>query len=136
MKVIALQMGFYGGVRRREGSVFEVGADEKADWFRPVDGKPDVEKARAERDEKYINLGVVSETLVARELKERGTYRNMTDDDIELVEELSKPMDENGEVGKAPGAKPPEGGEGGDDDEQVAGVAQGGKTAPATSGGE
>lgn len=95
-----------------------------------------VEKTRAERDQVYLNAGVVTEALVARELKERGTYRNMTDDDIELVEELSKPMDENGEVGKAPGAKPPEGGEGGDDDEQVAGVAQGGKTAPATSGGE
>lgn len=95
-----------------------------------------VEKTRAERDQVYINAGVVTEALVARELKERGTYRNMTDDDIELVEELSKPMDENGEVGKAPGAKPQEGGEGGDDDEQVAGVAQGGKTAPATSGGE
>lgn len=95
-----------------------------------------VEKTRAERDQVYLNAGVVTEALVARELKERGTYRNMTDDDIELVEELSKPMDENGEVGKAPGAKPPESGEGGDDDEQVAGVAQGGKTAPATSGGE
>ena len=95
-----------------------------------------VEKTRAERDQVYLNAGVVTEALVARELKERGTYRNMTDDDIELVEELSKPMDENGEVGKAPGAKSPEGGEGGDDDEQVAGVAQGGKTAPATSGGE
>lgn len=95
-----------------------------------------VEKTRAERDQVYLNAGVVTEALVARELKERGTYRNMTDDDIELVEELSKPMDENGEVGKTPGTKPPEGGEGGDDDEQVAGVAQGGKTAPATSGGE
>lgn len=52
MKVIALQVGFYGGVRRREGSVFEVGAKEKASWFRPVDGKPDVEKARAELKEK------------------------------------------------------------------------------------
>jgi len=95
-----------------------------------------VEKTRAERDQVYLNASVVTEALVARELKERGTYRNMTDKDIELVEELSKPMDENGEVGKTPGAKPPEGGEGGDDDEQVAGVAQGGKTAPATSGGE
>lgn len=95
-----------------------------------------VEKTRAERDQVYLNAGVVTEALVARELKERGTYRNMTDDDIELAEELSKPMDESGEVGKTPGAKPPEGGEGGDDDEQVAGVAQGGKTAPATSGGE
>ncbi|MGE4448581.1 MAG: DUF1073 domain-containing protein [Azospira sp.] len=95
-----------------------------------------VEKTRAERDQVYLNAGVVTEALVARELKERGTYRNMTDDDIELAEELSKPMDENGEVGKTPGAKPPEGCEGGDDDEQVAGVALGGKTAPATSGGE
>lgn len=97
-----------------------------------------VEKTRADRDHVYLNAGVVTEALVARELKERGTYRNMTDDDIELVEELSKPMDENGSFGKTPGAKPPEGGEGGDDDddEQVAGVAQGGKTAPATSGGE
>ena len=95
-----------------------------------------VEKTRADRDQVYLNAGVVTEALVARELKERGTYRNMTDDDIHLVEELSKPMDENGEVGKTPGAKLPEGGEGGDDDEQVAGVAQGSKTAPATSGGE
>lgn len=95
-----------------------------------------VEKTRAERDQVYLNAGVVTEALVARELKERGTYRNMTDEDIELVEELSKPMDESGEVGKTPGTNPPEGGEGGDDDEQVAGVAQGGKTAPATSGGE
>lgn len=77
-------------------------------WQLSEKDQADVEKARAERDEKYINLGVVSETLVAKELKERGTYRNMTDDDIELVEELSKPMDENGEVGAVPGAKPKE----------------------------
>ena len=67
-----------------------------------------VEKTRAERDQVYLNAGVVTEGLVARELKERGTYRNMTDDDIELAEELSKPMDENGEVGAVPGAKPKE----------------------------
>lgn len=78
-------------------------------WQLSEKDQADVEKARAERDEKYINLGVVSETLVAKELKERGTYRNMTDEDIELVEELSKPMDENGEVGAVPGAKPKEG---------------------------
>ena len=68
-----------------------------------------VEKTRAERDQVYLDAGVVTEALVARELKERGTYRNMTDNDIELVEELSKPMDENGEVGAVPGAKPKEG---------------------------
>lgn len=89
-----------------------------------------VEKTRAERDQIYVNLGVVPEHLVARELKERGTYRNMTDDDVELVEELNKPMDENGEVGKVPGKKTPiEPGNKGNEDEQIAGVAQGGKAA-------
>lgn len=48
MKVIATKMGFYGGVRRREGSVFEVGDKESSGWFHPVEGRPDVEKARAE----------------------------------------------------------------------------------------
>jgi len=48
MKVIATKMGFYGGARRREGSVFDVKDGEKAEWFRPVEGRPDVEKARAE----------------------------------------------------------------------------------------
>lgn len=48
MKVIATAFGFFGGARRREGAVFEVGAEDKADWFQPVDGKPDVAKARAE----------------------------------------------------------------------------------------
>ncbi len=85
-----------------------------------------IEKTRAERDQIYVQLGVVPEHLVARELKERGTYRNMTDEDVELVEELNKPMDENGEVGKVPGAKPvvPPGQED-DDENQIAGIAQG-----------
>lgn len=83
----------------------------------------DIEKTRAERDQIYVGLGVVAEHLVARDLKERGTYRNMTDEDVELVEELNQPMDENGEVGKVPSSKPAEGEN--DDDEQIAGVAQG-----------
>jgi hypothetical protein len=85
----------------------------------------DVEKTRAERDQIYVGLGVVAEHLVARDLKERGTYRNMTDDDVELVEELNQPMDENGEVGKVPGSKTAKGEGEDDDDEQIAGVAQG-----------
>ena len=83
----------------------------------------DVEKTRAERDQIYVGLGVVAEHLVARDLKERGTYRNMTDDDVALVEELNQPMDENGEIGKVPGGK--EQAAENDDDEQIAGVAQG-----------
>lgn len=78
----------------------------------------DVEKTRAERDQIYVGLGVVAEHLVARDLKERGTYRNMTDEDVELVEELNQPMDENGEVGKQP-----------NDDNQIAGIEQKGSGA-------
>lgn len=52
-----------------------------------------IEKTRAERDQIYLQTGVVSEGVVARELKEDGTYVNLTDEDIELAEELSKPMD-------------------------------------------
>jgi len=92
-------------------------------WQLSEKDQADVEKARAERDEKYINLGVVSETLVAKELKERGTYRNMTDDDIELVEELSLPMDEQGSVGNnAPSGNRE------DEINQLSGIEQSGET--------
>jgi len=90
-----------------------------------------VEKTNAERDQIYVGMGVVPEHLIARELKERGTYRNMTDEDVELVEELNKPMDENGDVGKVPGTNPTDGpGQEDDDGNQVAGIAQGGKQVP------
>jgi len=66
-----------------------------------------VEKTRAERDQIYLGLGVITEGLVARELKERGTYRNMTDDDIELAEELAEPADElNADPDVEPAAAP------------------------------
>lgn len=51
-----------------------------------------IEKTRAERDQIYLQAGVITEGVVARELKEDGTYVNLTDEDIELAAELSKPM--------------------------------------------
>jgi phage-related protein (TIGR01555 family) len=60
-----------------------------------------IEKTRAERDVAYLNAGVVTEGVVARDLKERGTYRNLTDEDVELAEELSKPMDNPSSVATA-----------------------------------
>lgn len=65
-----------------------------------------IEKTRADRDVAYLNAGVVTEGVVARDLKERGTYRNLTDKDVELAEELSKPMDNPAPVATA---KPAEG---------------------------
>lgn len=87
-----------------------------------------IEKTRAERDQIYVGMGVVPEHLVARELKERGTYRNMTDKDVDLVEELNKPMDENGEVGKVPGGRKTEIPANEDDRNQIAGIEQPGKS--------
>lgn len=53
-----------------------------------------IEKTRADRDVAYLNAGVVTEGVVARDLKERGTYRNLTDEDVKLAEELSDPINQ------------------------------------------
>lgn len=49
----------------------------------------EIEKLRAERDKIYVDLGVATEGLVARQLKDDGTYRTMEDEDVELAEELA-----------------------------------------------
>lgn len=87
----------------------------------------DTEKVRADRDKVYFDMGVVTEGLVARELKERGTYRNMTDDDVQLAEELALAMPdgtENDEDGAQLGGKK----QGEEDPEVVAGKGQKEKT--------
>lgn len=48
-----------------------------------------VEYQRAQTDQIYLQAGVVTEGIVARELKERGVYPNMTDDEIQAVEDLA-----------------------------------------------
>lgn len=48
MRVIAKAMGFYGGIRRREGQVFEVPEGTKGSWFEPVGGQPAKAKPRKE----------------------------------------------------------------------------------------
>ncbi len=48
----------------------------------------------AQRDQIYLSAGVVSEGLVASELKANGVYRTMSDEDVELAVELGKTMDD------------------------------------------
>lgn len=48
-----------------------------------------VKKTQAETDKIYFDMGVLNEGSIARELKERGTYTTMTEDDVELAEELA-----------------------------------------------
>lgn len=56
----------------------------------------EVEEKRANRDRAYVDMGAVTPGLVARELKDRGTYRAMTDDDLLDAEEGP---DEEGDTG-------------------------------------
>lgn len=44
----------------------------------------------AQRDQIYLTTGVVSEGLIASELKARNTYSSMSTEDVKLAEELSK----------------------------------------------
>ena len=55
-----------------------------------------IKKQEAETDQIYLDAGVLTEEQVARELKERGTYPNLTEDDIEDLAELNRPMDNEG----------------------------------------
>lgn len=59
-------------------------------WQLSETEQADVEKKRAERDKIYIDSGVVTEGTVAKDLKENGTYSNLTDEDVELVDNLSR----------------------------------------------
>ncbi len=49
-----------------------------------------VEKTRADMDVAYLTAGVITEGLVARELKERGTYATMGDADVQMAQELAE----------------------------------------------
>ena len=53
-----------------------------------------VDYQNAQRDQIYLTTGVVTEGLVASELKLRGTYTTMSDDDVQLAEELSAKKDD------------------------------------------
>lgn len=54
----------------------------------------DTEKTRAERDKIYFDMGVIDEGVIAADLKEVGTYANLTDEHVELAKELAEKMRE------------------------------------------
>ena len=59
----------------------------------------DTEKTRAERDKIYFDMGVIDEGVIAADLKEAGTYANLTDEHVKLAQELAEKV-------KDPEAKP------------------------------
>lgn len=63
-------------------------------WQMSDKEKAEIEKARSDRDKAYLDMGVVSEGVIAADLKEAGTYKNLTDEDVELAYELAEKVDE------------------------------------------
>jgi phage-related protein (TIGR01555 family) len=64
------------------------------------------QKTKADRDAVYLAAGVLSEGAIAKELLEDGTYKTLTQEDVDMAVELSLPMDENGNVIGKPTLKP------------------------------
>jgi len=52
----------------------------------------DLQLAIAGRDDIYLNQGVVTELIVAKELKQSDTYTNITDEDIDDLEEFQNEL--------------------------------------------
>lgn len=68
-------------------------------WQMSDKEKSEIGKTNAERDKIYLEAGVLTEGVVARELREDGTYSSLTDEDVKLAEELSEALTtENEEV--------------------------------------
>jgi hypothetical protein len=68
-------------------------------WETSDEDEADIDYKNAQRDQIYLNAGVVTEGLVASELRARGTYRSMSDEDVQLAEELSEQAQEAREAG-------------------------------------
>lgn len=63
----------------------------------------DLQFTNAQRDALYIDRDVVSELVVAKELKQEGTYTNITDEDIEELEAMPDDFNTNT---NSPGIEP------------------------------
>lgn len=77
-------------------------------WQVTAPEKATIDKTKAERDAIYLKEGVVTEGLVARQLKADNTYSMMEDDDVEMAEELALQPDPI----PVPGVPTPAGGAG------------------------
>lgn len=69
-------------------------------WQMDETEKATVEKTRADRDKLYFDMGVLTEGTIAKQLKEDGTYSVMTEEDVDLAEELAEASAEIREAGQ------------------------------------
>jgi hypothetical protein len=57
--------------------------------------RSEVEKANAERDEKYLNMGIITEPQIARQLNIDGVYSVIGEDHIKLLETMVTANDDD-----------------------------------------
>lgn len=64
-------------------------------WQLDAKVRAEVEKANAERDEKYLNMGIITEPQIARQLNIDGVYSVISEDHIKLLETMVTANDDN-----------------------------------------
>lgn len=67
-------------------------------WEMSDTDKATVEYQNAQRDQIYVMQGVITPGLAASELKQRRTYSSMSEDDVDMAQELSKANQEMDEA--------------------------------------
>lgn len=83
----------------------------KALWQMSAAEKAAIQKSNSERDITYLTEGVVTEGLIARQLKADNVYSVMEDDDVDLAVELAKhPPEPAPPAVVPPGGAPPRNG--------------------------
>ena len=71
-------------------------------WQMSDKEKAETEKIRGDRDKIYFEMGVIDEGVIAGDLKEAGTYANLTNEHVELAKQLAEKMRETEEEPKEP----------------------------------
>lgn len=64
-------------------------------WQLDVKTRSEVEKNNTERDIKYLEKGIVTEAMIAKQLQQDGTYDFLDDDHIQALEDLTGQVDDN-----------------------------------------
>jgi phage-related protein (TIGR01555 family) len=64
-------------------------------WQLDVKTRSEVEKNNTERDIKYLEKGIITEAMIAKQLQQDGTYDFLDDDHIKALEGLVGQIDDN-----------------------------------------
>jgi len=58
----------------------------------------ELENSRADRDKKYLDMGVVNEVIIAEDLQQQGTYTNLYKEYIEELKEIDEELNNGSET--------------------------------------